>query len=280
MEQSIIFERMLTEDLSNLIVEQRAIASVYLKRYVIVDLYLPKNITEPKDLSLLLINDGQNLDEMNFSLMLDQMLGSVQLSPLVCVGIHAGKDRKNEYGTAGVQDYEGRGAKAGDYHLFIIEELLPFIHSGYAIEEFRQKAFAGFSLGGLMAFDMTWHYPDIFSLAGVFSGSLWWRNKALDDDYNDDTDRIIHQKVRNGSFQPGLRFYFTTGSQDETADRNNNGIIDSIDDTMALISELVQLGYNTEHDIKYINYEDGKHDIETWRRAMPGFLLWGWGGKN
>ena len=32
-------------------------------------------------------------------------------------------------------------------------------------------------------------------------------------------------------------------------------------------------------DIKYINYEDGKHDVETWGKAMPAFLLWGWGKK-
>jgi hypothetical protein len=99
----------------------------------------------------------------------------------------------------------------------------------------------------------------------------------LDEDYNDDTDRIIHQQIKNGKFHSGLRFYFATGSLDETADRNNNGIIDSIDDTLDLIKELKKLGYNSEYEIKYINYEDGRHDVQTWGRAMPGFLLWGWG---
>lgn len=268
---------MLIEDLPNLLVEQRAIPSKFLNRYVIVDLYLPKNIADPADLSLLLINDGQNLNEMPFSSILDQLLGSGQLTPLLCAGIHADKNRKMEYGTAHVADYEGRGAKAGEYHQFIMEELLPFIHISYAIEQFRKKAFAGFSLGGLMAFDMTWHHPEIFSIAGVFSGSLWWRTKSLEEDYNDETDRIIHQKVKNGIFHPGLRFYFTTGSQDETADRNNNGIIDSIDDTLSLISELEKLGYDSAYDIRYVNYEDGRHDTETWGRAMPGFMLWGFG---
>src|SRR5829696_6876711 len=114
---------MLTEDLSRLIVEQKIIASSHLKRNVIVDLYLPKNIPEPAGLSLLLINDGQNLDEMNFSLMLDQQIGSNQVQPLLAVGIHAGKDRKNEYGTARKLDYEGRGAKSEAYNRFILEEL-------------------------------------------------------------------------------------------------------------------------------------------------------------
>jgi iron(III)-enterobactin esterase len=278
--QSIIFGRMLTGDLERLIVEQKAIPSAHLKRQVIIDLYLPKNISDPNGLSLLLINDGQDLPDMKFAQMIDQLLESNQITPLICVGIHAGRDRRNEYGTARIPDYEGRGAKAARYELFVLEELLPFIHLHYGIERFRQKGFAGFSLGGLTALDMTWHHPGLFTIAGIFSGSLWWRSKSLEDDYDDDTDRIMHQQIRNGGFEPGLRFYFTTGSLDETADRNNNGIIDSIDDTLALIEELKKLGYNTEYDIKYLNFEDGKHDVATWGRAMPGFLLWGWGNVN
>jgi hypothetical protein len=30
-------------------------------------------------------------------------------------------------------------------------------------------------------------------------------------------------------------------------------------------------------DIKYLEMPDGKHDIDTWSRAMPIFLKWGWG---
>lgn len=268
---------MLIEELSNLRVEQKTIASTFLKRQVIVDCYLPKNVSSPNDLSLLLINDGQDLEEMHFSSMLNQLLSANEIQPILCAGIHAGKDRKNEYGTAKILDYQGLGAKAKAYNQFVLEELLPFIHVQYAIKQFRQKGFAGFSLGGLTAIDMVWNYPNVFSIAGVFSGSLWWRTKNLGDDYNDDTDRIMHQQIRNGKYHPGLRFYFTTGSLDETADRNNNGVIDSIDDTLDLIKELKQKGYNSEYEVKYINYEDGKHNVETWGRSMPGFLLWGWG---
>ena len=167
---------MLIEDLPNLIVEQKALASADLKRQVIVDFYLPKNIADPTALSLLLINDGQNLDEMNFSKMLEGLLASNQITPLLCVGIHAGKDRKNEYGTAGVLDYNGRGAKAAAYEKFILAQLLPYIHTNYGIHKFKEKAFAGFSMGGLTAIDLTWKHPSDFSIAGVFSGSLWWRS--------------------------------------------------------------------------------------------------------
>ena len=264
-------------ELQSITIEQKKIRSVYLKRDVTVDFYLPVN-SDPAELSLLLVNDGQDLPKMNFSTILDQLLTSSQITPVLCAGIHAG-ERLSEFGTAHIPDYRKRGAKAFSYQQFLLEELIPLIHIVYGIERFKTKGIAGFSLGGLLAIDILWHHPEIFSIAGVFSGSLWWRAKGLKEGYNEDTDRIMHQQIKNGEYHPGLRFYFTTGSMDETADRNNNGVIDSIDDTLALIDELKNKGYNTEYDIKYINYEDGKHDVATWGRAMPQFLLWGWGKK-
>ena len=99
----------------------------------------------------------------------------------------------------------------------------------------------------------------------------------MDDGYEETTDRIMHKQVRESNFKPGLKFYFMTGSKDEVMDRNNNGIIDSIDDTQGLIEELVIKGYDGEKDIRYINYEDGSHDVKSWGKAIPDFLRWGWG---
>lgn len=276
----VLLTLMLIEDLSHILLEQRALPSVHLQRYVIVDFYLPKNITNPSDLSLLLLNDGQNLDEMPFAPMLNGLLSSGQIQPLLCAGMHCNKDRREEYATAARLDFDGRGKKSKAHQKFVVEELIPFIYQEYGIESFAQKAIAGFSLGGLSAIDTLWNHPDVFSIVGVFSGSLWWRKKSLGDGYNDATDRIMHNLIRKGTYQPGLRFYFMTGSLDETADRNNNGIIDSIDDTLDVIKELEKKGYDKEKDIYYINYEDGRHDVPTWGKAMPAFLLWGWSRRT
>lgn len=257
-------------------VEPHYIHSRFLGREVVVDTYCPQHLPDPAALSLLLINDGQDLSKMPFAAILEGLLETNQVQPLLCVGIHAGPDRKVEYGTAKMLDFAGRGSMAAAYHQFVLEELLPYLHVQYRIESFRSIGVAGFSLGGLTALDLVWRYPKIFSVAGVFSGSLWWRTRDLEDGYNEDVDRIMHALIRKGRYHRGLRFYFTTGSLDETADRNNNGIIDSIDDTLGLIEELKRKGYK-DADIEYINYEDGRHDVATWGRAMPRFLLWGFG---
>lgn len=263
-------------------VEQHVIDSGCLSREVKVDFYIPQNTTDYSNATLLLINDGQDLVKMDFAAILEKFYEeNKDADPLVCAAIHCGPERKMEYGIAGIPDYLGRGARAGDYTLFIFDELMPFIRKQLSAPSFREKAFAGFSLGGLMALDIVWNYPAQFSKAGVFSGSLWWRSLDQDDElYDDDRHRIMHQQIRKGHYAPWLRFFFQCGNMDETMDRNNNGIIDSIDDTLDLIKELAKKGYDPENDIEYLELADGKHDVPTWARSFPAFLKWGWGKEE
>lgn len=250
--------------------------SDYLEREVVMDMYLPKERELAQHYSLLLVNDGQDLVNMPFDGLLNELWEEEIIEPLICVGIHCGPDRKMEYGTAYSPDYDGRGAKAGLYAKFIFDELIPFLRKELKMPSFKDKSFAGFSLGALSALDLVWNQPNQFNRVGIFSGSLWWRKKAYDDGYDDEKDRLMHLQIRKADFYPWLRFYLQCGSLDETADRNNNGIIDSIDDTLDLIVELKAKGYTDEH-IKYHLIEGGKHDVPTWGEAFPTFLKWGWG---
>jgi enterochelin esterase-like enzyme len=254
--------------------ETHLLTSDALGREVTVDIYLPPAMDRPGSVSLLLINDGQDLKTMSFMNILDELAGAEKLRPLCCIGIHAGTDRKMEYGTAGIPDYMGRGAKAGDYSRFVLKELLPFIRQRTSSHHFRDKSICGFSLGGLSALDIAWCHAHEFKHVGVFSGSLWWRSRDLNEDYLDDRDRIMHNRILSGEAFPWLKFYFEAGMLDETADRNGNGIIDAVDDTRDLISILEQKGYRSNHDIRYLELEDGRHDVATWGRCFPDFLSW------
>lgn len=258
-------------------VESTTLTSVFLGRDVTVDFFMPFENSSPEPISLLLINDGQNMEELGLATILTDLYRQQLIQPVCCIGIHCGEDRKNEYGTANTHDFKGRGAKAKAYTQFIFQELLPFVRKKTGITIFKDKSFAGFSLGGLSALDIVWNHPQEFIRAGVFSGSLWWRSKGLDDGYVEEKDRIMHAQVRNGTYHPWLKFFFETGTMDETEDRNNNGIIDSIDDTLGLIEELKNKGYKLPDDIQYLELKDGRHDVKTWAKAMPAFLQWGWG---
>lgn len=257
--------------------EHHVLSSIFLERDVKVDCYYPSGMATFEDISLLLINDGQDLPKMPFTDILEELYETKEIVPLFCVGIHCAIDRKNEYGTAKIQDYKGRGARAYLYNAFIMLELLPFIRLTYSIYSFSEKSFAGFSLGGLCAMDIVWNHSREFTRVGVFSGSLWWRDKAHDDpDFDEDKNRIMQKQVREGQFSPWLTFFFEVGTLDEKEDRNKNGVIDSIDDTQAIIKELIKKGY-PETSIEYLELKDGHHDVQTWARAFPVFLKWGWG---
>lgn len=234
---------------------------------------------------LLLVNDGQDLIKMYFHQLLHDLYGSsYDMSrnegsagfsrPLLVVGIHAGPDRKQEYGVSGHPDYLGRGARASSYTDFVLKELTPFLSTIFKGQAPVKKYLAGFSLGGLMAFDMLMDHPDQFSAVGVFSGAFWWRSRILGPGYDDAVHRIMHAKIRQKTHVPHLRFFLQTGQLDETEDRNKNGIIDSIDDTLDIMAELGKLGYRRGLEVNYLELADGKHHPETWAKAMPVFLRW------
>lgn len=260
-----------------LLTESAMFTSKYLKRTVALTFFLPKHVADISEMSLLLINDGQDMPVMHFTEILQNLYAQKAIAPVLCVGIAAGEERVQEYGVAAKADYAGRGAKAKHYSKFIITELLPHIKKTYNLPAFKETAFAGFSLGGLSALDIVWSHPEIFSKVGIFSGSLWWRSKDTGDKkYDDDKHRIMQQQIRKGKYAAGLQFFFQCGKLDESGDRNNNGIIDSIDDTLDHIQELFNKGY-TPQNVTYLELDDGKHDVPTWGRAMPVFLKWGWG---
>ena len=130
----------------------------------------------------------------------------------------------------------------------------------------------GVSLGGLSAFDIAWNHPQRFALVGVMSGSFWWR--ARDDEERIDAGRrIAHSMVRNADRLPPLRFWFQAGTRDEVNDRDGDGVIDAIQDTRELMAALQARGIAPER-MRYVEIKGGRHDYETWARALPDFLEW------
>jgi len=253
-----------------------AINSAILDREVDCTIFTPDEPDQTQPLNLLLFNDGQEAEGLELKQTLQNLYNSNSIKPLVVIAIHAGKERLQEYGVAGRPDFKKRGSKAGIYSQFIVKELMPAIAELFPAQNFETTAYAGFSLGGLSALDIAWNNPQLFDKVGVFSGSFWWRSKELGKGYTD-AARIAHAMIRETITKPDLKFWLQTGTKDETADRNKNGIIDSIDDTIDLIKELQTKGYKRPEDIRYLEVVGGSHNTETWAKAMPKFLYWAFG---
>lgn len=254
----------------------RHFQSAILEREVDFDIYLPPDyhLSPGRHYPLVLFNDGQDLPRMDFSHILEKLFFKKEIPHFIVVGVYASGERMREYGTARQPDYKGRGDKALMYREFILQELLPYLLRRTRLSGLREEmAFAGFSLGGLSALDIAWSHPQIFGAVGVFSGSLWWRWSPVDP-RDPDADRIMHDIVQQTA-QAGeeQRFWFQCGTLDEEDDRNGNGVIDSIDDTLALMQELKKKGI-PDANIRYLEMEGGRHEPSTWGEAMPDFLRW------
>ena len=152
---------------ANVPVKNITINSVHLQREVLIDLYLPPYDQDINSTAFLLINDGQDLPKFHFDIMLAELYANKEISPILCAGIHCGPERRMEYGTVSILDYKGRGAKAKAHQDFVFNELMPVINSIWK-NGFKEKAYAGFSLGGLSAIDTVWHYPNVFKKRECF----------------------------------------------------------------------------------------------------------------
>jgi len=250
-----------------------------LGREVAVNMLLPPDCSMSKiKYPLLLLNDGQDMKALKVREAVEKLVEDSQIENIIVAGVVAG-DRLQEYGVAFQRDYLKRGRSAKAYTKYVTTELIPYLLYKFPVQPDNEcHTIAGCSMGGLSAMDLAWNHPDIFKKVGVFSGSFWWRKRdSLSRFYSDHRDRLMHRQVRNGKKKEGLKFWFQTGTLDEQGDRNKNGVIDSIDDTLDLIVELTKKEYRPFYDIQYYELEGGRHNLETWAQAMPEFLKWAFG---
>ena len=249
--------------------------SRWLARVPMVRVYLPAGYESAhRRYPVLFANDGQDVENLGLVRVIDSLVNARRMAPIIVVAVNAGEDRLQNYGTAGQPNAQGLGDRADKYERFLVEELRPLVERRYRTLP-GNTAIMGWSLGGLSAFDVGWRNSERFQKVGVFSGSFWWRT----DDTNVETkqsSRIVHRRVRSAKHIPRLRLWLEAGRQDETADRDGNGVIDAVQDTRELIDLLVAKGMREGRDIEYLE-TDGGHNLETWSRVLPHFLIWAFG---
>jgi enterochelin esterase-like enzyme len=262
------------------VIEIGEVASEFLGNKRTIYVYLPPDYEGEggRRYPVLYLNDGQDRGQLKLHRTLAELYGRGLIEPIIVVAVPTNEDRLEEYGTAAAPNAQGLGQRAGLYGRFLTEEVMPLVNERFRTSgEAGRTAVWGASFGGLSAFDIAWNYADLFGIVGVFSGSFWWRAGEDETDL-EPNELIMQQVVRRGGRRGKLRVWLEAATRDETSDRDNNGVIDAIQDTLELIEALVSVGYEAGEDVVYVEVEGGRHNYETWSKVLPDFLSWAFPG--
>lgn len=237
-----------------------------------VVLWRPAGHWRPGAVRLFLMLDGQNSEAWRVPRTIARL--AKEGLPIAIAAVPSSRRRIDELGMVERLDHAGRGRLAGLFQGYLVESVLPAAIAclGRAVCPDPAGIF-GASLGGLAALDTAWHHPDRFQVAGIFSGALWWREDNSSPDAQQ-ASRMMHHQVRRSRKRRDLHLWFQAGTRDEQSDRDGNGVIDAIQDTIELMRELEGKGYQRGRDLDYLEVCGGRHEESTWAEALPIFLRW------
>jgi len=254
---------------------------------------------------VLYFNDGQDREAVGVANTLAGLMAMHAIVPIITVAIDMPPDRMGAYGASdraagqalvAHTKYGDVGTKAQVYSEWVVHTLVPAIDARYRTRaDARDRAILGWSLGALNAFSVGWQYPEVFGTVGAFSPSFWLSGAPQGADAPAvEHGRLVHRLVdRSPRIARGAMF-FAAGTEEETSDRDHDGVIDVIDDTEDLLQGwrdfdgrprkgLRQFGYAPDLRANahpsharaaFFPLAGGHHRQDSWARMLPVFLRW------
>jgi uncharacterized protein len=162
-----------------------SIRSTILNENRILNIYLPEGYSpdSAKTYPVIYLLDGSADEDFIHVVGLVQFCNFSWVNSLpksIVVGI-ANVDRKRDftYPTTIVQDKKDFPTTGGSekFISFIEDELQPYIQKNYKCN--TSKMLIGQSLGGLLAVEILYKKPQLFTHYAILSPSLWWDNESL-----------------------------------------------------------------------------------------------------
>lgn len=230
-------------------------------------LYIPAQYNADVPIALMVFQDGglflgskkASLGyDIHITTVLDNLIHQGAIPPVIGLFIDAGnyprqvmpeeiadQPRQVEYDT---QDDR--------YARFLTTEIMPHISQHYHLtDDPDQRAIAGYSSGGMCAWNVAWQQPDVFRKVLSFCGSF--------------TDvrggHHCHSLIRKSPAKP-IRIFLQSGSDDQNSRYGNWALANQ---TMA--SALDFSGY----DYRFV-FGNGGHDLKHAAAILPDALRWLW----
>ena len=251
-----------------------------------VEVHLPPGYSPQQRYPVLYLNDGQDAAAIHLATHLQRHFAQNGAVPRIVVAVSMLPDRMGTYGLADVPHqrseiaptrYGDVGRSAFEYTQWFTQTLVAFIDTHYATQAMPQgRAVLGWSLGAVAAFSSGWQRPDQFGRIGMFSPSLWL-SAARDDLDQQLRTRLVQQRVANDPLpMPTPAIYLAVGSNEDSDDRDGDGINDPYDDVLDLAGGWQHMPGLAQRGVPYrVNLlVGGQHQQAAWSQMLPRFLRW------
>lgn len=149
----------------------------------ILNIYLPEGYKENDSIPypvMYLLDGSVNEDFLHVTGLVQFFNLQLGMPKTIVVGI-ANVDRKHDFTFPTkipdlIKDYPTTGGSE-KFIRFIAEELQPYIRSNYKVSD--KKYILGQSLGGLLATEILFKRPELFTNYIITSPSIWWDDQSL-----------------------------------------------------------------------------------------------------
>lgn len=253
---------------------------------------------------VLYVNDGQDMEAVALVATLNNLYADDKILPIIVVAVDVPPDRMAGYGffdrlrqraIVAPTKYGDVGADAWRYAEWLTSVLVPRIDASYRTQsDAKGRALLGWSLGAASAFGIGWQYPELFGQVGAFSPSFWL-STGTGSAADAQASRIAHRDVLPMRHEQAPRVFVAVGTEEETVDRDGDGIVDVIDDTGDLVAGWLDpdgrwhpgickafpvrntAGVQHCESATMLILEGGKHQQASWARLLPPFLQWAYG---
>lgn len=199
---------------------------------------------------VLYVHDGQNMIDPATSFVggpwgIDRigtnLISKGRIKEFIAVGIYNTPDRGTEY--AG-------GPRGKSYAQFVCKKLKPLIDRTYrTLPNAGNSANLGASMGGLIAFLISWWQPDVISNAACFSSAFLWNKNA-----------IIKEVEAYSGLKKRMKIYLDCGT------KNMDRIL--LPGYRDMLSVLKRKGYRKGIDLEYFFDPNGDHTEKDWSRRV------------
>jgi enterochelin esterase family protein len=228
--------------------------------------YVPAQYSADKPACVLVFQDGQRAARTNGSIrapqVMENLIAKKEMPVTIGIFITPGA-RGEEYSEAGGGNPNNRSVEydsLGDkYARFLIEEMLPEVAKSYNLtKDPAGRAIAGFSSGGICAFNVAWERPDQFRKVISCIGSFT----------NIRGGHVYPQLVRDTERKP-IRVFLEDTLHDNPNPRDPKRDWHVQNEAMRAAFE--EKGYDFKHD-----FAGGNHSDNHGGAILPEMLRWLW----